>query len=104
MYKVIQKQIRESIDIPFHSAETSQTISTECKQYFFSNYILTGKNIDHTSSISEDGLSCEVITLWESEEAFNQFKNDPNVAEIIADRQQYCVANNITKSVSASQM
>jgi len=103
MYQVIQKQIRPNTSVPFHEADTSQTISDECKKYFFENYILTGKNIDHTHVHSEDGLTCETITLWESEEVFNQFKSDPNVADFWLDRWRYCDEHNIIRSVSGIQ-
>jgi hypothetical protein len=104
MYKVIQAQTRPNTNVPFHKADESEAISATCKQYFFENYILTGKNIDHSHAYSDDGLSCETTTIWESEEAYLQFRNDPNIVEIINDRHSHCDAHSIIRSVSGSQV
>ena len=102
MFKVIHKQVRPNTSVPFHAADTSETISAACKQYFFENYILTGKNIDHSHTHSDDELTCETTTIWESEEAFNQFKNDPGCAEIVNDMANHVAENQIVKTSEKS--
>ena len=102
MWQVVRKQVRPNTTVEFYDPSTSSTLDRSILQYFFQNYILTGKHIDVTKTVSEDGLTQTITVLWESQEAETEFTNDPNTAPIFEDGQNYRTVNNITLEAVSS--
>ena len=68
----------------------------EYKAYFKEKYLDTQKSSSSTITKSADDLTLTVTTMWESEEAFNEFIADPFIAEHMALRNEYNLKNEIT--------
>jgi hypothetical protein len=102
MWQVVRQQSRPNTSVEFYDPANSTTLDRNVLKYVFQNYIVTGKHIDVTKTVSEDGLTQTITVLWESQEAETEFTNDPNTAPIFEDGQNYRTANNITLEVVSS--
>jgi hypothetical protein len=102
MWQVVRKQVRPSTSVEFYDPTTSTTLDKNILKYFFQNYILTGKHIDVTKVVSEDGLTQIITVLWESQEAENEFTNDSMTTVLLEDGQNYRTANGISLEMVSS--
>jgi hypothetical protein len=102
MWQVVRKQVRPNTTVEFYDPSTSSTLDRSILQYFFQNYILTGKHIDVTKTVSEDGLTQTITVLWESQEAEIEFTNEPMQAMLLEDGQNYRSANGISLEIVSS--
>jgi hypothetical protein len=102
MWQIVRKQVRPNTNVEFYDPTTSSTLDRNILRYFFQNYIVTGKHIDVTKTLSEDGLTQTITVLWESQEAETEFTNDPMTAIMFDDGQNYRTANNISLEIVSS--
>lgn len=96
MFQIIKKQVRSSLSVDFYLPSTSTTLSEADKKRFYEKYVLTGKQINVAVEISEDGLTQTLTANWVSEEAANEFVNDPEMASFINDWTVYQNAHAVT--------
>ena len=97
MIKITREQFRPNLDIPFFFE--SNLVSKEYGMYLKTNYIDSGKLIRFQRTMSEDKLSIEVTTEWESQEAFTEYFTDPFCIEhFLKISTEYDQMNNITTS------
>lgn len=102
MWQVVRKQVRPNTSVEFYDPTTSSTLDRNVLRYFFQNYIVTGKHIDVTKTVSEDGLTQTITVLWESQEAETEFTNDPMTSVLLEDGQSYRTANSISLEMISS--
>lgn len=88
MFKIIKKQIRPNINVPFWQGQNDPDMTDEFKNYFYENYILAGKFISSTPSVSADGLELTTAVIWDSEADFNACMADPVAQEGLIGRAQ----------------
>lgn len=100
MITVEKKQTRPDKNIPFYTMEQSVENKTEFQQYFFTNYIATGKFLSGEKQISEDELTLTIISIWSDSEAVNDFKYDSTVKLHFHDpKELYLQANGMTEEL-----
>jgi hypothetical protein len=99
MFQIIKKQVRADTSVNFYSPRDSLTMPGPLKQLFFDKYIATGKQLEVVYTVSEDGLTQTTTALWESEEAANEFINDPDMVEFIQDWTLHCQHYGVTGSL-----
>lgn len=105
MWQVVRKQVRPSTSVEFYDPTTSVTLDKNILKYFFQQYIMPGKHIDVTKTVSEDGLTQTITVLWESETAEAEFANDPQTVALYDDGQNYRTTNGISlEMISASSV
>lgn len=95
MYKITRVQSRPSTTVEFWD-DDHPLVSEEFKTYKQTTYVDTGKLINKTSELSDDGLLITIVGNWQNQEAFESYYNDPrfnNEFEIPA--QQYMQENGI---------
>ena len=95
MYQTIRQQIRPNTTVEFYSPENSVNIRQDMKYHLFTTYIQTGKQVDVTKTLSEDGLTQTITFLWDSVESKTEFTNDPVTVLINADSDAYRIENGI---------
>lgn len=96
MYQIIKQQVRASTGVEFYSPAKSTTLAESEKRRFYEKYVLTGKQINVANEVSEDGLTQTTTAVWVSEEAANEFINDPEMATFIQDWTDYQAAHSVT--------
>ena len=104
MYMVIRTHIRPSVDIPFFDLRSEQGSTPEFKEYFRINYIDTEKNLMINSDVSTDGLELSATSIWDSEESFNDYMNDPICLPFITAAREYLSSNGITETVTINHV
>lgn len=90
MITITKKQTRPSADIPFFFE--SNLVRKEYGMYLKTKYMDTGKLVRINRVMSDDKLSIELTTVWESQEAFAEYFSDP-----------YCVENFLRISTEYDQ-
>ncbi len=85
--------------------------SAGLQNYYQSTYIDTAMMVSENTSISEDGLTLTRTTVWNEStptmtglEIVLQYKTDSVVQAWIAERNAYNISNNITPSVTHSEL
>lgn len=97
MFKVIRKQIRPNTSVEFWQGGRDPAMTDEFRNYFYENYVLTGKFISVTPELSSDGLELTNTAIWNSESDTNEWLADARVQEEqINKAAAYCDANGIT--------
>ena len=71
-YRTIKRTTRPSADIPFYKHEQSII------NYINTTYVTTGKRISNTVTLSEDGLTQTVTSIW-AKGTFKEFRSDPRI-------------------------
>jgi hypothetical protein len=102
MYQVIKKQIRTNTDVNFFSSEDQVVSST--RQYLYTNYVATGKQVSMTKQVSDDGLTLTVKQLWRSMEDYLECKNDPISVAMKADFDAHIQSTGIVFEVEESEV
>jgi len=99
MFLVTRTQVRPNTSVEFFGQDNS-AITPEAIAHMRENYITTGKQINSDRIVSEDGLTLTVATIWQSEEAFNDYRNDQFVVDnLINVSNAYCQANGIASTL-----
>ena len=75
----------------------------ETQSYWHTNFVLTNKCLQTTTTFSEDSLTRTTVYIWNSLEDFDSFRNDPfvqvNITSKINDwNQQYGITRTIVIS------
>ena len=100
MFKETRKQTRPDTNVQFWTVQTDPAVTDEFRNYFYENYVLTGKFISTMSEISNDGLSMTMIAIWNSESDYTDSTNDPAIqAGLRNNANAWWTANNITAEV-----
>lgn len=86
--KITYTATRPSVEISFYSWPAS--VSSYIKTLFND----TGKVINQTITMSEDGLTLTVVTLWQNG-AFEEAANDPIISEARMEQNQHNLDHNI---------
>jgi hypothetical protein len=76
MYTITQKFTRPNESVEFITM-THETISSEIREYWMTNYKITNKCIFVNSELSENKLERVVTMLWDSKASWHQYQNDP---------------------------
>lgn len=63
---------------------------------FRNSYISTGKILESSSTLTNDGLTAVVTAVWRTRADFAEFLDEPVLVAMKADRQNYMDANGIT--------
>jgi len=99
MFLVTRQQVRPNTSVAFFGQEQAG-MSPEAMAHIREAYIVTGKQVNVERSISEDGLTLTVQTIYQSEEAFDEYKNDQVVIDnLITVSSAYCTANDIQQTL-----
>lgn len=97
MFKVIRKQTRPNTNVQFWQGQNDPSMTDEFRNYFYENYVLTGKFISATPAVSSDGLELTNTVIWNAEADFNAAQADAVVQEgNINKADAHCSANGIT--------
>lgn len=81
MFKIVRKQTRPNTNVPFWQGGNDPSVTDEFRNYFYENYVLTGKFISVTPTTSSDGLELTNTSIWNSEEEHDAVKDDLIVQE-----------------------
>jgi hypothetical protein len=104
MFIVTKKQVRPNTGVEFFAIRNFPDPLGEFKQYMYTTYMSTGKLIDSTETISEDGLTKTVVTTWVDQAASEQWNNDPVCNEKFTNLyKQHCADNGINAFTESSQ-
>lgn len=97
MFKVIRKQTRPNTSVEFWKDGRDPAMTDEFRNYFYENYVLTGKFISVTPELSSDGLELTNTAIWNSETDANEYLADVLVQEGQFNKAAaHCDANGIT--------
>lgn len=97
MIKITKQYYRTNINVPFHNERVNDVAPVD-GTYFRTNYIDTGKMVFISNTISEDGLTMSHESLWIDRETWEAHKNDLQIIQFYALRDQYNANNGITFS------
>jgi hypothetical protein len=86
MFKVIKKQTRPNTSVPFWQGQNDPSMTDDFRNYFYENYVLTGKFISATPAVSNDGLELTTTAIWNSEADFNESQADAVFQEGLRDK------------------
>lgn len=86
MFKIIKKQTRPNTSVPFWQGQNDPAMTDEFRNYFYENYVLTGKFISATPAVSNDGLELTNTAIWNSEADFDAAQADVVVQEGLRDK------------------
>lgn len=92
MLKLVTTYTRPSADVPFFVASGDFTTMYQNK------YLGTGKVLEMTRELSEDGLNGIVTVTWRTRADFAEFLDEPLIDEMKAARQVHMEANGITST------
>lgn len=99
MFLVTRTQVRPNTSVEFFGQDNS-AIAPETGTYIRETYVITGKQVNVERSVSEDGLTLTIQTMYQSEEVFNEYRNDQFVIDnIINISKTYCEANGIQQTL-----
>ncbi len=84
-----------SVDFP----ETTDAFKAVCADYYGE-----GKRVLESNTISTDGLSQTVITIFDSENSRFDFIENATIQSALNTRDMYCIENDITISQSAEEI
>lgn len=99
MFLVTRQQTRPNTSVEFFGPD-NPVITEETKTYVRENYVITGKQLNSERSVTEDGLTLTMQTIYQSEEAFEEYKNDQFLIEnLISKSAAYCEANGIQQTL-----
>ena len=99
MFLVTRTQVRPNTSVEFFGQD-NPAIAPEAITYMRENFIITGKQVNNDRTVSEDGLTLTVNTIWQSEEVFNEYRNDQFVIDnLINTSNTYCEANGISSAL-----
>jgi len=101
MWQVVRTQTRPNTSVDFFLSE--QHTSAETKQYMYSTYVETGKQLMMTKETSDDGLTLTVTQIWQSQEDYIECKNDPVSIVIKEEFDAYIQSNGIIFEVVESE-
>ena len=82
--------IRPSTTIPWYC------LSDIARDRNFTLFQSTGKLMAVYNTLSDDGLTLNLVNHWKSKAAFDSFAADPVAIEMKEDRLLYCINHNIT--------
>jgi hypothetical protein len=102
MWQVVRKQIRPDTSIDFFLSE--QHTSPETKQYLYSTYVTTGKQLMMVKEMSDDGLTLTVTQIWQSNEDHIECKNDPVSIIIKEEFDAYIQSNGIVFEIIETEI
>ena len=103
MFRVIRKQTRPNTSVQFWQGQNDPSMNDEFRNYFYETYVLTGKFISVTPSVSEDGLELTNTTIWNSEADYNEHQADPVCQEGVIGKAEAHLAANGIASVEVSR-
>lgn len=103
MYQVIKTERRSNTNIEF-ATMASSFIDPSTRQYFHQTYKLTWKCLFVDIVISDNDLLYTSTMLWESEQDYNDFVNDPFLQTTFFDKvKQHMLENNIIYTMVSKQ-
>lgn len=102
MWQVVRTQTRPNTSIDFFLSD--QHMSAETKQYLYSTYVETGKQLMMIKEMSDDGLTLTVTQIWQSEEYHIECKNDPVSIIIKEEFDAYIQSNDIIFEIVESEV
>lgn len=104
MYKITAVQTRPSTSVQFWGP-TTPGVTEEHTQYFRETYVNTGKQLDFSAQVSNDGLQLTTTLIWKDQESLQEWKNDPLIKSRFFDVQEaYLNAHGITITRSAEEI
>lgn len=80
---------RLDTSVPFHTHIIDGS-------HFTTHYDMTGKRLEFSNTISDDGLTMTHRAKWLNIESFNESLNDPICITFFQERDNYNLKNNIT--------
>lgn len=96
MFKIIKKQTRPNTSVQFWQGQNDPAMTDEFRNYFYENYVLTGKFISATPAVSGDGLELTNTFIWNSEADFDAAQADATCQEGNSNKAKaHCAANGI---------
>jgi hypothetical protein len=99
MFLVTRQQIRPNTSVEFFGLEQAG-MTPEVMTYMRETYVTSGKQISTERSVSEDGLTLTIQTIYQSEEVFEEYKNDQIVIDnLFTVSGTYCTANGIQQTL-----
>mgnify|MGYP000132306783 CR=1 FL=1 len=98
MFKVVKIQTRPNTSVPFWQGRNDPALTDEFRNYFYENYVLTGKFISVNPEVSSDGLELTNTMIWNSEADWQSMLADPVVQEGLIDKAKaHIAAQNIVE-------
>lgn len=79
MFQVIRNQVRPSTDVEFFLPARCVHISDADKKLFQQKYVLTGKQVAVSNTLSEDKLTLTTTAVWIDEASTEEFITDPEL-------------------------
>jgi hypothetical protein len=99
MFLVTRQQIRPNTSVEFFGQDQAN-MTPEAMAHIRETYVITGKQVNVERSVSEDGLTLTIQTIYQSEEAFEEYKNDQVVIDnLFTVSSAYCTANGIQQTL-----
>ena len=96
MFKIVRKQTRPNTSVQFWQGQNDPAMTDDFRNHFYEKYVLTGKFISVTPSVSGDGLELTNTVIWNSEADFNDAQADAKVqAGNIGPAESHCASNGI---------
>lgn len=103
MYQISKRQTRLSTDVEFFNMNTKQLVPEETRLYFYETYKATGKCLYASRTLSDDGLTENLMFIWESKDVYLESLNDPVLANTYAEQAAYNTANGILKETLSEE-
>lgn len=110
MYIVTRTQVRPDTTVSFYMPQwvnpnEATSEETEYCSNFTKNYIETLAWLTGQFNYSDDGLTCTMNNIWQSEEDYLKFKEDPlGLARFNFLLDRYCQQNNLTHELISTRV
>jgi hypothetical protein len=98
MFKVVKIQTRPNTSVPFWQGRNDPALTDEFRNYFYENYVLTGKFVSASAEVGADGLELKNTMIFNSEADWLSFHADSFIQEgLINKSKAHLAANGITE-------
>jgi hypothetical protein len=102
MIQLTVKEIRPNTSVNFFEGIQDPSVDQSIRDYFFENYIETGKLIATEKNLSEDGLTLTKIMIWNSDQDRQDFIKDPFLIQHMhSKKSKYNAENNIIQFIGS---
>jgi hypothetical protein len=99
MFKVVKIQTRPNTSVPFWQGRNDPALTDEFRNYFYENYVLTGKFISASAEVSGGGLVLTNTMIWNSDMDWKSMLDDPIAQDgLITKSKSHCATHGIEES------
>ena len=78
---VTKTEVRPDTTVEFFNFDTNVNLTSETRQYWYTNFVVTNKCLSTVITFSADLLTRTTVYIWSSLEDFDSFRYDPYIQD-----------------------